>query len=417
MNTKKVCATTETITCWEDIDFIKAEKVLKKLQRRIAVAYRNQRHDVVVTLQHQLIHSFSAKALAVQRVSSNRGKNTPGVDGVIWNTSELKFEAIHSLKRRGYQPKPLKRVFIPKGNGKLRPLSIPTMKDRAMQTLYKFALEPIAEESGDQSSYAYRQNRCARDAIAECCNILSKRPDFEWVLKIDIKSCFDSISHEWMMEHILMDKVILRKFIKTPYVRDLILYPTLSGVPQGGPLSSVLCNMTLDGLESLLYDTFGADVHMIRYADDMIIFVRHSTFPIPDVTAFIRDFLAERELELSETKTQTTHIQDGFAFLGWKIHKANQQIIATPTKTNIITLLTKIKTELSNELSVNPIKQTEKVLSIIRGWFGYYVGLADQYKLYGVEFEVMSLLDSLEDNRVVEPIKKLLDKTFQIYER
>ena len=263
----KMCTTTDIITCWEEIDFRKAEKSVKKLQRRIAEAYKNQRYDIVTNLQHKLIHSFSAKALAIKRVTSNRGKKTPGIDNVIWDTPEVKFEAIASLNRRGYKAKSLRRVYIPKRNVGQRPLSIPAMQDRAMQTLYKFAIEPIAEVTADNCSYAYRHNRNCGNAIAHCCEILSKESSIEWILKLDIKSCFDTISHEWMLNHIFTDKIMLGKFIKTPYVQDKITYPTVNGVPQGGALSSVLCNMTLDGLESLLFEQFGNDVHMIRYAD------------------------------------------------------------------------------------------------------------------------------------------------------
>lgn len=125
-----MCATTNRFICWEDIDFRTAEKHVKKLQKRIAKAYENQRYDVVINLQHQIVHSFYAKALAVKRVTTNKGRHTSGVDGITWNTSEEKFEAIKFLKRRGYKPMPLRRVYIPKGNKKLRRLSIPTMKDR-----------------------------------------------------------------------------------------------------------------------------------------------------------------------------------------------------------------------------------------------------------------------------------------------
>lgn len=243
------CATTVTVQSWSDINFRKAEKRVKKLQKRIAEAFHNDDHDKVASLQHKLIHSFYAKALAVKSVTSNRGKDTPGVDGILWADPKDKYDAIFELRRRGYKPMPLRRVYIPKSNGKFRPLSVPTMKDRAMQTLHKFALEPIGVLTADPSSFAYLPNRGARKAIVHLVAVLSHCPDLCWVMKADIKACFDNISHEWIMEHIPMDKTILWKFLKCGYVENSTYHSTGRGIPQGGCISSVICNMVLDGLE------------------------------------------------------------------------------------------------------------------------------------------------------------------------
>lgn len=296
MNIQKMCATTDTITSWNEIDFKKAKKSVKKLQKRIAVAYRNHRYDVVMYLQNRLIHSYYAKALAVKYVTSTKGKNTPGIDNVLWNTDELKFEAISSLNRRGYVPKSLKRIYIPKSNGKKRPLSIPTMKDRAIQTLFRFALEPIAEITADVNSYAYRKNRGAKNAILECVHIMERNPDLKWAIKMDVKSCFDNINHEWLLEHIFMDKVILKKMIKSPYVDKYMRYDSVKGIPQGGSLSSILCNMTLDGIEGILQDKYGSNLHFVRYADDMLVFVSYCPFLVQEVPLVIQDFLSQRGL-------------------------------------------------------------------------------------------------------------------------
>lgn len=130
---------------------------------------------------------FLRKALAVKRVTSNGGGCTPGVDKEIWDTPKAKTQAITQLKRRGYQPMPLRRVHIKKSNGKLRPLGIPTMKDRAMQALYLMALEPVSETTADTRSYGFRKERCCMDAIQQCHNILRKGYSPEWILEGDIK--------------------------------------------------------------------------------------------------------------------------------------------------------------------------------------------------------------------------------------
>lgn len=161
---RKLCATPHKATGWQEIDFKAAESYVKKLQMRIAKAVKEKRWGKVQALQWTLTHSFYAKALAVKRVTENQGKRTSGVDHELWVSPESKFKAFEKLERRGYRAQPLRRVYIPKKNGKLRPLSIPTMTDRAMQTLYRFALEPIAETTADKHSYGFRPNRCVQDA-------------------------------------------------------------------------------------------------------------------------------------------------------------------------------------------------------------------------------------------------------------
>ena len=140
-----------------------------------------------------------------------QGKNTPGVDGVLWKTHRTKWQVMSSLWSHGYKPKPLRRIYIPKQNGKKRPLSIPTMYDRAMQALYKLALAPVAETTADKNPYGFREDRSCADAVQAAFNALSKPNSATWVLEGDIKGCFDNISHKWMLDNIPMDKVILAK--------------------------------------------------------------------------------------------------------------------------------------------------------------------------------------------------------------
>jgi retron-type reverse transcriptase len=156
----------------------------------------------------------------VRRVTENQGKKTAGVDKDIWDTPDKKAQAIHTLKQRGYHPQPLRRVYIPKSNGRMRPLGIPAMSCRAMQALYLLALNPIAETTGDRNSYGFRPERSTADAIEQCFNVLSHRYSAQWVLEGDIKACFDGISHQWLEAHIPMEKAILHKWRKRRIYRQ-----------------------------------------------------------------------------------------------------------------------------------------------------------------------------------------------------
>lgn len=165
-------------------------------------------------MQRLLTHSFSGKALAVRRVTENTGKRTPGVDGETWKTPEQKMTAIDRLHQRGYQPQPLRRISIPKSNGAQRPLSIPTMRDRAMQALYLLALDPVAETTADPNSYGFRTARSTADAIEACFIVLGRSGRAEWILEGDIRSCFDRISHIWLLTHIPLEKAMIKKWLK-----------------------------------------------------------------------------------------------------------------------------------------------------------------------------------------------------------
>src|SRR5882757_8854164 len=273
-------AAARNVEDWDQIPWPKLRDNVRRLQIRIAKATREQDWRRVKALQRFLVNSFSAKALAVKRVSENDGKRTPGVDGEKWNTPGAKWQAIQRLGSRGLRPQPLRRVYIPKsGSTKMRPLGIPAMIIRAQQALHLQGLEPVAETRADPHSYGFRRNRGTQDAIACVFHWLARKASACWVLEGDILGCFDNFGHGWLDSHIPMDKKILRDWLKAGYVESGKLFPTKAGTPQGGIASPTIANIALDGLEAALAERFARTptankrfhVRLVRYADDFII--------------------------------------------------------------------------------------------------------------------------------------------------
>jgi RNA-directed DNA polymerase len=180
---------------WKSLPWDKIQQAVRRLQMRIAKAIREKHYGKARALQWILTHSYSARLLAVKRVTTNKGHRTPGIDNKVWRTDRQKLAAVSLLKRRGYKPQPRRRKYIKKKNGKLRPLSIPTMSDRAQEALHMLALQPVAETCADKNSYGFREGRSCADAIGQCFNALAKRHAAVWVLEGDIKSCLDPYSY------------------------------------------------------------------------------------------------------------------------------------------------------------------------------------------------------------------------------
>ena len=399
----KPCASPGIATCWEAIDWQKALAYVKKLQVRIIKAQKEGHYSKVKSLQWLLTHSFYAKALAVKRVTSNQGKRTSGVDHELWLTPQAKWSAISKLNRRGYRPQPLRRHYIPKKNGKMRPLGIPTMTDRAMQTLYKFSLEPIAETYADPNSYGFRIGRSTHDAIEQCFTDLNKGKSPEWILEGDIKGCFDHISHEWLLENIPMDTQILEKWLKCGYVETRKLFPTDEGAPQGGTISPTLMNMTLDGLERLLQErlptrqkvngrTHFNKLNFVRYADDFIITGESPEFLRDKVLPVVKEFLTERGLQLSEEKTVITHIEDGFDFLGKNIRKYNGKLLIKPSKTSVKSFLEKVRSIIKGNKSIKQETLIRKLNPVIRGWVNNQRYVVSSKVFSRVDYEIYKCL-------------------------
>lgn len=354
---------------WENIDWPKAEAELARLQQRIIRAFEEERFNRVRAVMRILVNSWSCRALAVRKTVTSKGRKTPGVDGVVWRIPDERIQAIRLLKPKGYQPSALLRVFRQKSNGGMRPLGIPIMKDRAMQTLYRFALEPIEKITGDLHSYGYRSGQRPQQAIYSVLEVLNEENGPEWVLLADIEGCFDNIDHDWLIEHIPMDKGLLRKLLKCGYVENGVLFTTDKGMPQGGPLSPVLCNMTLNGLEPMLQARYpeGSGVHFVRYADDFIV-TGTTRELLEDVLVLLNGFLSERGLALSTEKTLILRIADGFDYLGVTIYWDGEQYAARPSQERIDAIIAKLRTTIAKMSGASPLKLINTLNPIVLGW-------------------------------------------------
>lgn len=388
---------------WHAINWRKVWHHVRRLQARIVKAIQEGRWGKVHALVHLLTHSFSGRSAAIVRVTTNRGASTPGVDGDRWDTPQRKAAAFCRLRRHGYRTQPLRRVYIPKSSDptKKRPLGIPTLTDRAMQALYLLALDPIVETQADANSYGFRTGRSCADALEQCHNILSHRHSATWVLEGDIKSCFDRISHAWLEGHVLMDRGLLRQWLKSGIMDQGIFVATTEGTPQGGILSPALANRTLDGLEMLLHRRFGATlpqhkrnkVHLVRYADDFVITGTSKELLREEVQPLVAHFLKERGLELSHEKTSITHVEEGFDFLGQHIRRYGNKVLLKPSRKSVQTLLSKVDQVLQDEgghhtagtliLRLNPL---------LRGWALYHRHAASKRTFAQVESVIFGKL-------------------------
>lgn len=372
---------------WKTVDWKLAEAEVNRLQVRIAKATQEKKWNTVKRLQYLLTHSCYAKLLAVRKVTTNKGKKTPGVDKVLWNTPAQKMSAVLSLTDKGYKASPLRRVYIEKkGKKAKRPLGIPTMYDRAMQALYALALDPVSEVTADKHSFGFRKGRCCQDACEYAFAYLSNRVSPEWVLEGDIKGCFDNISHDWLIANIPMDKSVLKQFLKAGFVFQGELFPTDDGTPQGGVISPILANMALDGMEKVLSDRFHTNrlgkvdlrfrnahkVNLVRYADDFIVTAATKEIAM-EAKELIRDFLGARGLELSEEKTVISHIDDGFDMLGWTFRKFKGKLIIKPSKKSIKAFVATLsETILGRGKAWKQEVLIEKLNQQIRGWTNYH---------------------------------------------
>jgi RNA-directed DNA polymerase len=396
---------TQLKAIWNSIEWNKVEKHVNRLQVRITKAVIQKKWNLVKRLSYLLTHSHYAKLLAVRKVIQNKGKRTAGIDRIRWRTPEAKMKAALSLTNRQYKAKPLKRIYIEKyGKKEKRPLGIPTMYDRAMQALHTLALNPYAEATADSTSFGFRKYRSAQHACATIFNRISRKCDAQWILEGDIKGCFDNISHEWLLDNIPMDKSILKQFLKAGYVSKHNLFPTHSGTTQGSIISPILSNITLDGIEKILDIKYHSknnkinrriaskyQVNFVKYADDFIVTARTKEIA-EEVKVHIGNFLKQRGLELSNEKTQITHINDGFDFLGWNFRKYNGKLLIKPSKKSIQKITREISDVIRNGKTWTQEDLINTLNPIITGWSNYHKGVVSKSIFRKIDSRIWNML-------------------------
>lgn len=382
---------------WQNIPWKEYNKKVQDLQNKIVKARLENNMKLVYQLQNQLVTSLEGRAIAIRNVVTSSGAKTPGVDKVTWTTPEQRMKAIELLGNitknpNTYKSSPLKRILIPKANStELRPLGIPTMFDRAVQAVYLLAVDPVVETNSDKKSFGFRKFRSQHDAIAYIRSILDKKVSPNYILEADISKCFDKISHKFLLQNTpICHKHVLNQWLSSGYIFENKLFSTTEGTPQGGIISPLLCNVSLNGMEELIRNAFPArkvvdgsrpKVNLYRFADDLIVTGTNEQTLI-QIRQIIEEFLKIRGLELKDSKTRIVTTSTGFNFLGFNIsrkpfnprlNKKTYQktvLIIKPSDKAIESIKLKIREIIfkNNELAVI----IKEINPLLRGWGNYF---------------------------------------------
>lgn len=406
---------TERTHDWHSVNWRETNRRVRNLRRRIFKATQNGDKRKIRNLQRLMLKSYSNILLAVRKVTQdNAGKKTAGIDKVLVKTPKARMELVTDLATHAdWKPKPSRRVYIPKNNGKERPLGIPTIKDRCMQAIVKNALEPSWEAQFEGISYGFRIGRSTHDALSKIYLALRPNKKKKWVVDADIKGCFDNINHEYLMKRIgnFPARRLIQAWLKSGYVHKNVFYNQESGTPQGGIISPLLANIALHGMENALgvkYNSRGESKGkriLVRYADDFVILCEDKE-DAGKAQKDISEWLKPRGLTLSEEKTRIVHITEGFDFLGLNIRHykvsntpTGYKLLIKPSKESLRRTRTRIREIFLENKGNNCRYLIRKINPLIRG-------IANYLRPY-VASEAFSSLDSYIFSRLVRYVKSL----------
>lgn len=354
--------------------------IQRKLDKAVANGDKNQIRWFVHLLSKK---SKAVKILAVHRICEvNSGKHTAGVDGIAMPRDKgerhtMMIQLLNTIDITD-TPSPIKRVFIPKPNGKKRPLGIPTIKDRIIQEIIRQSIEPICESHFNPCSHGFRPKRCCQDAIEDLFIKLARKNARRWIVEGDIEGCFDHIKHDHIISTLTKWGVpipitdIIKAMLKADIMKDLSLTPSYEGTPQGGVISPMLANVALTALDKEVMERFGTQMNpIVRYADDFVV-VALSERHAKSIKSHIKEHLKAIGLTLSDEKTHITEISKGFDFLGFNIRKYQDKLLIKPTKENVQRVLSKMREIIKTSSHLTTTALVSKLNPIIRGWGNYY---------------------------------------------
>lgn len=405
---------TDMTDLWNSIDWEQAERNLGTMQMALAKSAYTRKPKLIAKWQDRIVRSLDARLLAVRHTCSTSGGT--GVDCIRWTTPHEKMSAALSLTSKGYRAMPSRLLLVKSKNGKERRIHIETYFDRAMQCLYAYALDPIAESWGDRKSFAYRKGRSGYDMNEYIKLGMSGDDAPEWLFLADVKKCYENISHDWIMENIPMSKYMLHQFLRAGYVFGGKLFPTDVGVGIGCSISPIVANMALDGLQAHVYsrlypdgETDYADGNMVRYADDILFMARTERTALK-IRQYTAEFLEERGLVLSAEKSRVMHVDEGFTFMSRTYYKQGTQLLARPSDAAVERFMASVRDTIKNCTgSQNAL--IEKLNHQIDGWVTYHkVSEADEaFRKMDVYINAL-LLELCESKHPKWDRKKVIEK-------